>query len=110
MNESNSRILKVEKSSAKNFKWKARCLKLSQRHWKGKAPQKQLINDFDDVANETGQNKEEVFGVGWDTEKLGQAKKPYLRLIGARSSFVRRKVYQRIGLEGQEVEWTWSTT
>ena len=49
---------KVERSSVRNAKRKARRLKVSQRSWKGKGPQKKLIHDFDDVATETKQKKE----------------------------------------------------
>ncbi|XP_074363199.1 uncharacterized protein LOC141703637 [Apium graveolens] len=58
MNQINARMSKVERSSVRNAKRKARRLKVSQRSWKGKGPQKKLIHDFDDVATETKQKKE----------------------------------------------------
>ncbi|KAL8110311.1 hypothetical protein AgCh_026149 [Apium graveolens] len=54
----NARMSRVERSSVWNAKRKARRLKVSQRSWKGKGPQKKLIHDFDDVATETKQKKE----------------------------------------------------
>lgn len=52
MLEINNRMSKVEKNSVKNAKRKVRRLKLSQQRLKGKGPQKKLIKDFDDVADD----------------------------------------------------------
>ncbi|KAL8091667.1 hypothetical protein AgCh_034072 [Apium graveolens] len=58
MNEINTWISRVERNSGRNAKGKARHLKVSQRSWKGKSPQKRLIHNFDDATTETKQKKE----------------------------------------------------
>ncbi|KAL8102954.1 hypothetical protein AgCh_027474 [Apium graveolens] len=58
MNKINARMSRVERSSVQNAKRKAHRLKVFQRSWKGKGPQKRLIHDFDDAETETKHKKE----------------------------------------------------
>ncbi|KAL8091668.1 hypothetical protein AgCh_034073 [Apium graveolens] len=58
MNEINTWISRVERCSGRNDKGKAHRLKVSQRSWKGKIPQKRLIHDFEDATTETKQKIE----------------------------------------------------